>query len=204
MLFKNPTKDTDGIYYARATTDNKKKHFVQLNKVSVAAVADDQVTFELTPAAIRKIAALDEGNLQAALDNAESWFGREMTREALEAAYCRPAQLTAERIPPTKVFSSENEPVDFASLKPGDKVNCIIEFVGLYFAKQSFGSCFNAVQVKIHAKEQPEYPVEYAFGDETDDEEEDVATPEAAPTEPTDAAEPVVEPEPEADTEPAP
>lgn len=200
MLFKNPTKDTDGIYYARATTDAKKKHFVQLNKVSVAAVTDDQVTFELTPAAIRKIASLDEGNLQAALDNAESWFGREMTREALDAAYCRPAQLTAERIPPTKVFSSENEVVDFATLKAGDKVNCIIEFFGLYFAKQSFGSCFNAVQVKIHAKEQPEYPTDFAFAEESDDEENQQAVESALPEAETEVeVESEAAPEPEAE-----
>jgi len=177
MLFKAPSKGDDGIYYARATTDDKKKIFLQLNKLTVKASSESQVTLELTHAAKKKIAALDEDNLQQALENAESWFGREMTKDALTAAYfSSESELTADRIAPTKVFSSEAEIGDFSAIKKGSKVNAIVEYAGLYFAKTSFGPIFNIVQVKIHADPVPEYPSEFAFAASDDDEDEEEIT----------------------------
>ena len=185
MLFKAPSKGDDGIYYARATTDDKKKVFLQLNKLTVKASSESQVTLELTHAAKKKIAALDEDNLQQALENAESWFGREMTKDALTAAYfSSESELTADRIAPTKVFSSEAEVVEFSAIKKGSKVNAIVEFAGLYFAKTSFGPIFNAVQVKIHADPVPEYPSEFAFAasDDDDEDEEEIIPTQEEPT----------------------
>ena len=179
MLFKAPSKGDDGIYYARATTDDKKKVFLQVNKLTVKASSESQVTLDLTHAAQKKITALDEDNLQQALENAETWFGREMTKDALTAAYfSSESELTADRIAPTKVFSSEAEIVEFSAIKKGSKVNAIVEFAGLYFAKTSFGPIFNVVQVKIHADPVPEYPSEFAFAasDDDEDEEEIIAT----------------------------
>ena len=77
------------------------------------------------------------------------------------------------------MFSSEAEIVDFSAIKKGSKVNAIVEFAGLYFAKTSFGPIFNVVQVKIHADPIPEYPSEFAFAasdDDDEDEEEITAT----------------------------
>ena len=189
MLFKAPSKGDDGIYYARATTDDRKKVFLQLNKLTVRASSESQVTFKLTHAARKKIVALDEDNLQQALENAESWFGREMTKDALTAAYFFTVgqvsgELTADRIAPTKVFSSEAEIVDFSAIKKGSKVNAIVEFVGLYFAKTSFGPIFNVVQVKIHADPVPEYPSEFAFAasDDDDEVEEEIIPTQEEPT----------------------
>jgi hypothetical protein len=188
MLFKAPTKGDDGIYYARATDDTKKKVFVQLNKVKVHDSTAATVTFDTNAPSRKKLQKIETENLQQALEHSVEWFGREMSEEALSAAYYNDlTQLTAERIAPTKIFNADAEVVDFDALVKGKKCNVILEFVGLYFAKSSFGPVWNLVQVKLHADPQPEYPEEFAFG--ASDDEDDDAQVEPA-TEPESAAEP--------------
>lgn len=176
MLYNAPAKGDDGFYFVRATTDDKRKCFIQLNKVKIAALSGAEVTIDAcSPANKRKITAVDNENLQAAQENAVTWFGKEMTADALKTAYSH-AELVAERIPPTKVFSPDQEVVDFETLTPGRECSVILEFSGMWFAKKAFGPAFNLVQVKLHPEPvKSEYPEEYAFAEE---EEEDEPSPE--------------------------
>lgn len=201
MLYKAPAKGDDGLYFVRVTTDDKKKSFMQLNKVKVAAVSGGEVTFDIcSPANKKKVTALDKANLQAAKDNAVTWFGKEMKADALKAAYSH-AELVADRIPPTKVFSPDQEIVDFdTTLTTGRECSVILEFSGMWFAKKAFGPAFNIVQVKLHPEPvKSEYPEEYAFVEEEEEEEPspepEVAEPEVEPPE-------VAEPEPEVEPTP--
>ena len=195
MLFKAPTKGDDGIYYARATDDSKKKVFVQLNKVKVHDSTAAVVTFDTNAASRKKLQKIETENLQQALEHSVEWFGREMSEEALSAAYYNDlTQLTAERIAPTKIFNADAEVVDFDALVKGKKCNVILEFVGLYFAKSSFGPVWNLVQVKLHADPQPEYPEEFAFG-ASDDDDDDAQVESAAESEPAAEPEPAADPE---------
>jgi len=46
----------------------------------------------------------------------------------------------------------------------------ILEFAGLWFAKKSFGSSWNVVQVRVHPDPILDtYPEEYAFVDEVEE-----------------------------------
>ena len=200
MLYTAPAKGDDGCYFVRATTDEKKKHFIQLNKARISATTESDITIDpASPANKRKIAAINKANLQAAKENAKQWFGKDKSVDALKAAYSD-AELVAERIPPTKVFSAEQEVIDFTNLREGDECALILEFVGMWFAKTAFGPAYNVVQVKLYPEPvKSEYPEEYAFVEEEDEPEpepvaEAVAEPEAEP-------EAVAEPEPEAEPE---
>jgi len=173
MLYSAPTKGDDGFYFVRVTTDDKKKSFMQLNKVKIEEVTSGgEVTFDLCSAANKKkVTALDKANLHAAKDNCVAWFGKEMTTDALKAAYSH-GELNAERIPPTKVFSSDQEIVDFDALTVGRECSVILEFAGMWFAKKVFAPQFNIVQVKLHPEPvKSEYPEEYAFVEEEDEPE---------------------------------
>jgi hypothetical protein len=195
MLYTAPAKGDDGCYFVRATTDEKKKHFIQLNKARISATTESDITIDpASPANKRKIAAINKANLQAAKENAKQWFGKDKSVDALKAAYSD-AELVAERIPPTKVFSAEQEVIDFTNLREGVECALILEFVGMWFAKTAFGPAYNVVQVKLYPEPvKSEYPEEYAFVDEDDEPE---AEPEAEVV-----AEPDAEPEPEAVAEP--
>lgn len=186
MHFTEPTKGDDGLYFVKALAeDKKKKHFVQLNKVTVASVSEGgEVTLTLnTPANRKKITAIDTCNTQAAEENSKSWFGKVLSAAVIQSAYTVSAPddaVSAERIPPTRVFNSDLESVDFTELQEGKLVNCIVEFAGLWFAKKAFGPLYNLVQVKMHADPVvSEYPEEYAFAEEEEGDDEPEAEPEA-------------------------
>ena len=179
MLYSAPAKGDDGCYFVRATTDDRKKHFIQLNRARISAVTETDITIDpVSPANTRKILAIREQNLQAANENAKEWFGKLKSRDALEAAYTD-VELVAERIPPTKVFSAEQEVVNFNTLRDGVECSLILEYVGMWFAKSAFGPAYNIVQVKLHPEPvKSEYPEEYAFVDEPDSEPEPEPEPE--------------------------
>jgi len=183
MFFKPPTKENDGLYYVRAYQDDKKKVFYQLNGAKIVSASTSELELELKTRA--KIDALDEQNIQAAIEHSHEWFGKELTEEYLRNAYTSPKVISVERIHPTKVFSPDLEVVGFETAAAGRECNAIVEFAGLYFARQSFGPVFNIVQVKLHATKVAEYPEEYAFVEE----EEPTPEPEPEP-EPEPAAEP--------------
>ncbi|AUT19082.1 hypothetical protein DSLPV1_111 [Dishui lake phycodnavirus 1] len=183
MFFKPPTKENDGLYYVRAYQDDKKKVFYQMNGAKIKSASENDLVLELKSRA--KIDALDEENIQAAMTHSQEWFGKDLSEDYLRNAYTSPKDISVERIHPTKVFSPDLELVDFTSAAAGRECNVIVEFAGLYFARQSFGPVFNIVQVKLHATKVSDYPEEYAFVDEDEPtpEPEPVAAPTAEPDE---------------------
>lgn len=183
MFFKPPTKENDGLYYVRAYQDDKKKVFYQMNGAKIKSASENDLVLELKTRA--KIDALDEENIQAAMTHSQEWFGKDLSEDYLRNAYTSPKDISVERIHPTKVFSPDLELVDFTSAAAGRECNVIVEFAGLYFARQSFGPVFNIVQVKLHATKVSDYPEEYAFVDEDEPtpEPEPVAAPTAEPDE---------------------
>ena len=170
MLYNAPAKGDDGLYFVKALNDSKRKCLVQLNKVKIADVSGDIVMDLGSEANISKIQDIDAQNLSAAVENAETWFGKKLSDKVVEGAYTSSVadnQITGERIEVTKVFNSDQEMVDFDVVQPEKTCDVILEFAGLWFAKKAFGSTWNVVQVRIHDDPIIEtYPDQYAFVDE--------------------------------------
>jgi len=170
MLYNAPAKGDDGLYFVKALNDSKRKCLVQLNKVKMADVTGNNVMELGSEDNVAKIQAIDTENLSAAVDNAETWFGKKLSDKVVEGAYTSSiadGQITGERIEVTKVFNSEQEEVDFETVQPGKTCDVILEFAGLWFAKKSFGSSWNVVQVRVHPDPIIDtYPEGYAFVDD--------------------------------------
>jgi hypothetical protein len=170
MLYNAPAKGDDGLYFVKALNDSKRKCLVQLNKVKIADVSGDIVMDLGSEANISKIQEIDAQNLSAAVENAETWFGKKLSDKVVEGAYTSSVadnQITGERIEVTKVFNSDQEMVDFDVVQPEKTCDVILEFAGLWFAKKSFGSSWNVVQVRVHPDPILDtYPEEYAFVDD--------------------------------------
>ena len=170
MLYNAPAKGEDGLYFVKALNDTKRKCFVQLNGVKITDVSGDIVMDLTSDSNTAKIQAIDEQNLAAAVENAETWFGKKLSDKVVEGAYTASVadgQVTGERIEVTKVFMSDNQEVDFENVKPGKACDVILEFSGLWFAKKSFGSSWNVVQVRVHPDPILDtYPEECAFVDD--------------------------------------
>ena len=170
MLYNAPAKGDDGLYFVKALNDTKRKCLVQLNGVKVADVSGDMVLDLATEDNLNKIGAIDTLNLEAAQENWETWFGKQLTEKVIQGAYTpsvADGQITGECIEATKVFNTQQEQVDLESIQPGKVCDVILEFAGLWFAKKSFGSSWNIVQVRVHPDPILDtYPEEYAFVDE--------------------------------------
>jgi hypothetical protein len=170
MLYNAPAKGDDGLYFVKALNDTKRKCLVQLNGVKVVDVSGDVVLDLATEDNLGKIGAIDALNLEAAQENCETWFGKQLSEKVIEGAYTpsvADGQITGECIEATKVFNTQQEQVDLETVQPGKMCDVILEFAGLWFAKKSFGSSWNVVQVRVHPDPILDtYPEEYAFVDE--------------------------------------
>jgi hypothetical protein len=122
----------------------------------------------------QKISTIDTANLDAALENCESWFGKKVSEGVIKGAYKSSLDtdvLTCDRLDVTRVFNSQQELVDFEAVQPEKTCDVILEFAGIWFAKKAFGPTWNVVQVRVHDDPEPildTYPDEYAFVDEDD------------------------------------
>ena len=182
MLYSTqPTQSEDGTYFVKATTDEKRKKFVQINNAIVVDESDtvSDVSLQLHVTGLDKVYDVDAENIQAAIDNSVDWFGQQMTEAQIKRAYQPSAPdgvLGCDTIPATKIFNHEMEVTDADSLVDGAKCKVIVEFSGLWFAKKTFGPIWNLVQVKLFAPPiVDDYPDAYAFEDTEDDEEEEEA-----------------------------
>jgi hypothetical protein len=84
MIYNAPAKGEDGLYFVKTLNDDKRKCFVQLNKVKIGDVSGE-VTVVITDT--KKIDTIDAGNLSAALENCESWFGKKLSENVISGAY---------------------------------------------------------------------------------------------------------------------
>ena len=161
MIYDTITKGDDGLYHVHAFTDEHKRCFIRLDNVMITDATDD-ITFDVN--ASTAIDEIHEGNIQNAIENGESWFGKKVSEKTIRSAYIRDEALTAECIEQTKIFGSDKELLDKDALVVDSKCSVILEF----------GPAWNVVQVKI---ENPEsvpvqetfdktYPEEYMFGDD--------------------------------------
>jgi len=170
MLYNAPVKGDDGLYFVKALTDEKRKCFVQLNRVTIGDISNE-IVFDLNTDSNRsKIQAIDEGNLATARENCVAWFGKQLSDSVIDTAYTPSItndQLTGECVTVTKIFNSDQELVDADIMKQGKKCNVILEFAGIWFAKKAFGPAWNVIQVKVFDEPNLElYPEEYAFQDD--------------------------------------
>jgi hypothetical protein len=172
MIYNAPAKGDDGLYFVKALNDDKRKCFVQLNKVKIADVSGEIVMDVVSEDNIKKIEDTDTRNLSAAHENCETWFGKQLSEGVIKGAYTsslKDGQMNSDRLDITKVFNAQQEVIDFEDVQPGKTCDVILEFAGLWFAKKAFGPTWNVVQVRVH--DDPiidTYPEEYAFIDEDD------------------------------------
>jgi hypothetical protein len=168
MIYDTLSKGEDGLYHSRALNDEKKRHLIQLNGVTVSDVDHEtgEVSFEVTGEDNQaKVESVHVTNLQSALENSKTWFGKELPEKTISSAYTRSENLETDRISATRVFDHTKESVEFSSITVGMSCTVLVEFSGLWFAKKAFGPSWNIVQLKI-----PEAEVEVEAEAEAEEE----------------------------------
>jgi hypothetical protein len=184
MIYDTPTRDEDGTYIVKIRTDEDKKCLVQLRCVSVKDLGEE---VEVQMKNSKKIKAIDDENLSTATERSGEWFKKEMKIDKLKALYVPSISkntLTADKISASRVFNPEKESIPFDIIKETKKADVLLEFVGIWFAKKTFGPIWNIIQVKLVPPEQepepepeepaePEYPEECVISDEISDDDEE-------------------------------
>ena len=163
MIYDTLSKGEDGLYHSRALNDEKKRHFIQLNEVTVSDVDQEtgEVSFEVSGDDNQaKVEAVHVTNLQSALENSKTWFGKDLPEKTVSGAYTRSENLETDRISATRIFDHNKESVEFNSVSVGMTCTAVVEFSGLWFAKKAFGPTWNIVQLKIHEEKIPEAEAE--------------------------------------------
>ena len=189
MFYNTPAKGDDGLYFVKASNDEKRKCLVQLNAVTVSEVSGDMVFDINSDTNADKITGIETQNLAAARDNSVEWFGKQLSDKVINGAYrsvLNGGQMTADMItdPPVRVFNINQESIGIEAIQTDKMCDIIVEFAGIWFAKKAFGGHWNVVQVRVHddpVKEEPVtdvYPEEYAFVDEPEPEPEPEVEPE--------------------------
>lgn len=186
MIYDDPTRDEDGTYIVKVSSDEGKKCLVQLKCVSVKDLGEE---VEVQVRNAKKIRVIDEENLNTAAERSKEWFKKTMCSGKLKTLYVPSLSknvLTADKISASRVFNPEKESIPFDIIKETKKADVLLEFAGIWFAKKTFGPIWNIIQVKLVPPEQepepepeepvepaePEYPEECVISDEISDDEE--------------------------------
>jgi hypothetical protein len=156
MFYNTLSKGEDGLYHIGALTDEKKRCYVQVRGLKVVEDDASEITFDLSSATgVDKIEDIHTKNIEAALENSNTWFGKQLTTQAIKKFYMKEDTLAAERIGATKIFNEKKEAVDMETVAPGTECTAFLEYAGLWFAKKAFGPTWKLVQLKINPKPEP-------------------------------------------------
>ncbi len=172
MIYNTPTKGDDGLYFVKVLNDDKRKCLIQLNKVKISDSSGEISMDVISESNAMKIQNIDGSNLEAALENCESWFGKKLSESVIKGAYTSNLDngvITCDRLDVTKIYDARQEITEFEAVQPDKTCDVILEYAGLWFAKKAFGPTWNVVQVRVH--DDPiidTYPEGFAFVDEDD------------------------------------
>ena len=179
MIYGSPKKLPDGRYYLKVQTDEGNRCMVQLNNTTLLTKFSegDDVTLSLTDKSIEKIITINNHNLEAAKENSQEWFGKEVSEKTLETAYTPSlsedtmivGKATVNKNVVTKCYDHEKNSVDLDTVDEGVKCDVMIEFSGLWFMKKTFGPIWRMAQMRLKAPPKKIYPDEYLFADSDDE-----------------------------------
>ena len=159
MEYGKPTKLPDGRYFLKITGSAHK----QINNAEVQEAHCFKVPVSLEE--------YDAEILKRAEVSSEEWFGRKIGN--LKGAFDSSVTsgiLEAPLTKKTKVYDAQKNEVDASVLVPGVRCDIIVELVGLWFIKKSFGPVWRVIQARL--KKETSIPQVYMFQDEADSDDE--------------------------------
>lgn len=174
MKYEEPKQLSDGRFFARAFNETGSKIVVQLNRSII--INADEITLQLSVDGCNKMKNIDTSVLQDAKVHSVSWFGREVQQKTLDTAYNY--SVTSDNY--MNVIKSTKNPLtyydcnktlkDGSLLENGTICDVVLEMVGVWFLKKTFGVQWRIVQVRdTKSVKVPEY----LFQDEEEEEKQE-------------------------------
>jgi hypothetical protein len=152
MKYEEPKQLSDGRFFVRASNDNGSKIFAQLNGSTI--INADEITLQLSSVGLQKVKSIDTDVLQDAKVNSVKWFGREVQQKTLDTAYNH--SVTSDKYmnvakstkAPLVYYDSNKNLKDASFLENGTVCDVLLEMVGVWFLKKTFGVQWRIVQVR--------------------------------------------------------
>jgi hypothetical protein len=175
MEYGKPSKLQDGRYFLRVTSkDDGSRVLKQINNVEMQEANCLKIS-----SSADLLREYDDDILSAAEKHSEEWFGKKVDSEALKKAFDSSINTGLLEAPfakrggtvATRVFDVDRKEVSPDVLVPGTKCDVVVELVGLWFLKKSFGPVWRLVQARL--KKESTFPNKYMFSDETAEESDD-------------------------------
>ena len=175
MEYSEPTKLTDGRYFVRIS-DKNGRIFEQINQAEVSTENCFKVQSD-------KLKKYDDMIIQQAVESSESWFSKKLDETFLRGVYESSVsddgvlEAPFAKIKGTVVaiaFDTDKNGVNLSSVVPGSSWDIVIELVGIWFLKKTFGPVWRVIQLR-HSKTRTSVvvPKDYMFTDEAGHQEDD-------------------------------
>jgi hypothetical protein len=175
MEYSEPTKLADGRYFVRITSKDG-RIFEQVNK---AEVLPDNC-FKVSQKEYLK--KYDDMIVQQAVQSSESWFSKQLEESFLKGVYepsisddgileAHLAKIKGSVV--ALAFNSDKEPVELSTVVPASTWDIVIELVGIWFLKKTFGPVWRVIQLRHSKKVIAIVPDKYLFNDTPDVHQED-------------------------------
>ena len=174
MKYEEPKQLSDGRFFARASNETGTKIFVQINGSTI--INSDEITLQLSSVGLHKVKTIDTNVLQDAKVHSVSWFGRDIQQKTLDTAYNHSVtsdnymNVTKSTKNPLTYYDCNKTLKDSSLLENGTVCDVLLEMVGVWFLKKTFGVQWRIVQVRD--TKSVKIP-EYLFQDEEDEKQED-------------------------------
>jgi hypothetical protein len=174
MKYTEPKQLADGRFFVRASKDDNTRLFIQLNSSKI--INSDELTLEVSSSVVSKIHQFDSEILQDAKVNSVSWFGRDVQQKTLDTAYSKSVTsdncmniVKSSKVP--LVYYDVNKNVkNETELENGTLCDILIECVGIWFLKKTFGVQWRLVQVR---DTKPIKKQVYLFEDDEEEKQDD-------------------------------
>ena len=180
MKYEEPKQLPDGRFFVRASNDNGSKIFTQLNGSTI--INADEITLQLSSAGLQKVKSIDTDVLQDAKVHSVSWFGREIQQKTLDTAYNYSVtsdnymNVTKSTKNPLTYYDCTKTLKDNSLLENGTVCDVLLEMVGVWFLKKTFGVQWRIVQVRdTKSVKVPQYLFEDDDEEKQGDDDEDYA-----------------------------
>jgi hypothetical protein len=174
FVYSEPTKLQDGRYFVRVTKTDESRIFEQVNKAEVLSEAH---CFRV-PKTV-SLSKYDEIIINQAIKSSETWFSKQVEEGVLRGVY--ESSISDDGVieaPFTKIkgkvitlaFNSDKENVELSTVVPGSQWDMLIELVGIWFLKKTFGPVWRVIQLRHSKVSSNAVPTKYMF---TDDEHQE-------------------------------
>ena len=168
MNYSEPTKLPDGRYFVRISGKDG-RIFEQMNSAEVSTDNCFKVKSD-------QLVKYDDMIIQQAVTSSETWFSKKLDESFLRGVYetsiSEDGTLEA---PFAKIkgsvvaiaFDTEKNNVDLTAVVPASSWDIVIELVGIWFLKKTFGPVWRVIQLR-HSKTRAAtvVPNNYMFSDE--------------------------------------